>query len=318
MWLVTLSKTLPFTFVDHALRHGDSLVGLDFDQIRAFHWAPEKQVDFCEKVLRGEVAQAVELRQQILNQADHEDSASQADKRRLLEFSQQAIERVRLVADVCVGAFFAEAKDAAREKERLRRQRVVEEWLGGDEGKRPEIEDLARELHKKVMPFHWWLEFPEVFSGASKGGGAMDGVVGNPPFLGGRIISGTHGDTYADWLFLLHGHSKNADLSAHFFRRSARLIDDHGAFGLVATNTIAQGDTRAVGLKHLLDDGWILFDATSSMAWPGSAAVTVSLVHAASGTAAAASADYRLDARAAAAIDSRLRPKTRACGPEGT
>ncbi|WP_437986667.1 hypothetical protein [Sorangium sp. So ce117] len=40
LWLVTLSRTLPFTFVDHALRHGDSLVGLDFKQIEAFHWAP--------------------------------------------------------------------------------------------------------------------------------------------------------------------------------------------------------------------------------------------------------------------------------------
>ena len=44
LWLVTLSKTLPFTFLDHCLRHGDSLVGLDFDRIRNFHWErPEKQ-----------------------------------------------------------------------------------------------------------------------------------------------------------------------------------------------------------------------------------------------------------------------------------
>ena len=44
LWLVTLSKTLPFTFLDHALRHGDSLVGLDFDQIRNFNWKrPEKE-----------------------------------------------------------------------------------------------------------------------------------------------------------------------------------------------------------------------------------------------------------------------------------
>ncbi len=28
LWLVTLAREHPFTFLDHALRHGDSLVGL--------------------------------------------------------------------------------------------------------------------------------------------------------------------------------------------------------------------------------------------------------------------------------------------------
>ena len=38
LWLVTLAKDHPLTFVDHALRHGDSLVGLSRKQIEAFHW----------------------------------------------------------------------------------------------------------------------------------------------------------------------------------------------------------------------------------------------------------------------------------------
>jgi hypothetical protein len=33
LWLVTLSKHLPFTFVDHALKEGDSLVGLNMADI---------------------------------------------------------------------------------------------------------------------------------------------------------------------------------------------------------------------------------------------------------------------------------------------
>ena len=37
----------------------------------------------------------------------------------------------------------------------------------------------------------------------------------------------------------------NADLVAHFFRRAFDLTRHNGAFGLIATNTIAQGDTRA-------------------------------------------------------------------------
>ena len=38
LWLVTLAKDHPFTFLDHALRSGDSLVGFNRLQIGQFHW----------------------------------------------------------------------------------------------------------------------------------------------------------------------------------------------------------------------------------------------------------------------------------------
>jgi hypothetical protein len=38
LWLVTLAREHALTFVDHALRHGDSLVGLSRRQLEAFHW----------------------------------------------------------------------------------------------------------------------------------------------------------------------------------------------------------------------------------------------------------------------------------------
>ena len=40
LWLATLAKDHPFTFLDHALRCGDSLVGLSKPQIVGFHWKP--------------------------------------------------------------------------------------------------------------------------------------------------------------------------------------------------------------------------------------------------------------------------------------
>jgi len=49
LWLVTLAREHPLTFLDHALRHGDSLVGLSCKQIEAFHWdanAPRFQAGF--------------------------------------------------------------------------------------------------------------------------------------------------------------------------------------------------------------------------------------------------------------------------------
>jgi hypothetical protein len=42
---------------------------------------------------------------------------------------------------------------------------------------------------------------------------------------------------------------KNSDLVAHFFRRTWNIIRDNSGFGLIATNTIAEGDTRQGGLN---------------------------------------------------------------------
>ena len=38
LWLVTLAKDHPLTFLDHALRPGDALVGLSRRQLETFHW----------------------------------------------------------------------------------------------------------------------------------------------------------------------------------------------------------------------------------------------------------------------------------------
>ena len=38
LWLATLARDHEFTFLDHALKSGDSLVGLTQAQIAAMHW----------------------------------------------------------------------------------------------------------------------------------------------------------------------------------------------------------------------------------------------------------------------------------------
>jgi hypothetical protein len=73
--------------------------------------------------------------------------------------------------------------------------------------------------------------------------------------------------------------SRNADLVAHFFRRVFGILNSAGAFGLIATNTIAQGDTRAVGLTPILSQGGSIFRAIRRFRWPGQAAVVVSILH---------------------------------------
>ena len=71
----------------------------------------------------------------------------------------------------------------------------------------------------------------------------------------------------------------NADLVAHFYRRAFNLIRDGGTFGLIATNTIAQGDTRSTGLRWICEHEGEIYRATKRVKWPGDAAVIVSVLH---------------------------------------
>lgn len=336
LWLVTLSADLPFTFIDHSLRHGDSLVGLTLDQIRSFSWKEEKQIELFGKELNDALDQALEHRKGLVELADSDTPATQEERRRLLDHADSALKRARWIADACVGAFFSEEKDKARNTERLRRRDLIDAWLRGNRDLEPEVEELAREAREKLSPFHWMLEFPEVFyqerpdpldGGRVNGAAMMDAFVGNPPFLGGRRVSGEFGNSYSEWLEMVHESSKNADLSAQFFRRAANLLGSHGTIGLIATNTIGQGDTRESGLGRLVQQGLRIFSATRDMPWPGDAAVTVSVVHLAKGR--TSGTDSVLDGLGVPQINSRLdamaersNPQTlssnRSCSFQGT
>lgn len=288
LWLFTLARDLPFTFLDHSFRYGDSLVGLDLEQIKAFHWKPEKQLSFLGMEIRRALDEVVTIRQEIHELAGDATPEGQKLKAQRLFDANDATEKVRRVADTCVGAFFEEPKEKPRLLERQMREELVREWLAGDEKARRAVQDWADEIRLQHAPFHWWLEFPEVFyesrtdplaPNEAADAACMEAVVGNPPFLGGKRISGELGGSYSSWITQLHAVGKNVDLSAHFFRRAESILGSHGTMGLVATIAIGQGETRDGGLAQLLARGALIYDARSSLAWPGDAAVTVSVVH---------------------------------------
>lgn len=275
LWLVTLAREHPFTFLDHALREGDSLVGLTRQQIQSFHWAPEQQIPLIEGRLREAIQRAEALRLRIHAMGDSDDTE---EKKQLLRDADEALEDVRFVGNAVVDAFFGEDKDKAREARRYRHLDALGPWLSGQrERPRLELSGLEGEEGPVVKPFHWELEFPEVFQRQSPG---FDMFVGNPPFAGKNTITAGNRDSYLPWLQVLHeGSHGNADLVAHFFRRTFEKLRRGGTFGLIATNTVSQGDTRATGLQWICTHSGNIYEARKRMRWPGKAAVVVSVVH---------------------------------------
>lgn len=285
-----MARERPFSFLDHAIRAGDSLLGLTaFAQIESFHVWPERtagELPFAA-TLGPRIKEALELRRElesirVLNVRDAE------EKERLHRDATHALRAVELVADLVVGAALSSAiaKNSVLDlrlhsvKQRLvdaladqldedERDRLFEQlqaqadaWL--NEG-RPEGAPLRR-------PPHWPVAFPEVLDG-----GGFDAFVGNPPFLGGKRISGRAGDDFRGFISasLANGVKGSADLVTYFFLLAAKMSK---FTGFIATNTVAQGDTREVGLEQIVKRGAVIYRATRSRPWPGSAALSVAQV----------------------------------------
>ena len=240
LWLATLAKDHPLTFLAHALRHGDSLVGLTQKQIEALHWHPGKprfQEGFETMRVRERTAEIARLRQQI---RDADQDIPDRELRDLWDQTQTELDQVRLLGDLPLAAFFQGTRP--REREQLR-NRLADTVVNGTQDQHRDRLQQWRSAEPPLAPFHWETEFPEVFDRANPG---FDAIVGNPPFAGKNTTASANGPRYPDWLKQAHEESHgNADLVAHFFRRAFDLLRDGGAFGLIATNTIAQGDTRA-------------------------------------------------------------------------
>ena len=160
LWLVTLAKDHALTFVDHALRHGDSLVGLSRKQIEAFHWdpdAPRFQAGFETMRVREHVAKVAELRRRI-READ--ESVSDWELRDLWDEAQFELGKVRLFGDLVLAAFFEGEKPKEREAKRSEYASAV---VSGDAERYRSWLEEWRHAEQPLAPFHWEIEFPEVF-----------------------------------------------------------------------------------------------------------------------------------------------------------
>ncbi|WP_420464647.1 Eco57I restriction-modification methylase domain-containing protein [Panacagrimonas sp.] len=289
IWLVTLAKGRPFGFLDHNLRCGDSLLGIhELDQLTQLSMSPtgQGQLRLFGQNIEQAVREATELRSRLREMPirdihDVEVMAHlDADARRRLEVPES-------IADAFIGEVLASGGNSAGLENTLTSLTVqAGQVIDGDRDvlasmHRRSIAALSTDLPADKparLPFHWPLEFPEVF--ALKRGG-FDGMVGNPPFLGGQRITGVAGTAFRDWLVahIAERRRGSADLVAYFFLRAWSLLRDGGGFGLLAVNTIAEGDTRQVGLEAMVGAGAVIHAAYPNEPWPGKAAVVTSRVH---------------------------------------
>ena len=202
LWLVTMSRHRPFGYLDHALRAGDSLLGVtDVNQVIYFHLNPavgkklHGGIFNLSEEIRIALGKALDARGKI---RDHQtlDITDIQEMQLLGSRAAEYTEIARLVADAVVGATLAGgAVEDSRLAERYSRLGHI---LGANMSSSESLSEIVQaDLNDDLpsgesdrRPLHWPLEFPEAFSGDDPG---FDAIVGNPPFKGGQKITGDLG-----------------------------------------------------------------------------------------------------------------------------
>jgi len=288
IWLVTLAKGRPFGFLDHNLCSGDSLLGIHrLEQLTQLRMDTESgrqyQLRIVGQNVEAAVNEAIELRKRlrVMTIRDIKDVEAMA---RLDREARRKLESVELIADAMIGeALRCGGNSRALDTALDTLTTMAGDFLSGNERMGEQIARQAKTAlaidlpaGKPIRkPFHWALEFPEVFAM-----GGFAAMVGNPPFMGGQKITDNFGTSYREFLVtgIANSIRGSADLCAYFFLNNFSLVNADGTLGLIGTNTIAQGDTRVVGLQSITAFGANIFHVIENYQWTGKASVVVTIV----------------------------------------
>lgn len=194
LWLSTISRDKPLSFLDHRLKCGNSLIGATLSDLKQY---PQKQrgksgsqnnlPSFVSAIFIERLISKIEEIESI----EDERLEDVRRKERVFEEFRQLpeYEKTRAVADVYTSIHFGNKVDAIGKKSSKEvyydliysleypsnwQSKVGTKWF-----------HEAREIAGQKSFFHWELEFPEVFfeHGKVKEKAGFDVVLGNPPYV---------------------------------------------------------------------------------------------------------------------------------------
>jgi hypothetical protein len=181
LWLETVAVDQPLTFLDHHLRHGNSLIGARVSEIGALPGRQDAFKEVFDKELAAKLPAFLTHLAGIRRTASV-DLAQVKKKQAAFDAFTKAVQPFRLIADVWCAAATGEAVtenqyhtalDVVDKPVRFRKV-AEEDWFRAAVSK-------ARD---KLACFHWDLDFPEAFfdeTGPLARPG-FDAVIGNPPY----------------------------------------------------------------------------------------------------------------------------------------
>ena len=253
LWLETVANDRPLAFLDSQLRCGNSLIGARLsrlDRLPNGHALFSGRVD---KEFGQKKADLIDVLHK-LREVPSRDVASIKVKERLLRQYEARSAGFTLLANIWCDDFF-------REENRLS-DMEYEEWIRSLNHPKQlaQLRDRHAELlgeAEQELPFHWELEFPEMFFAvdAARGEG-FDAVIGNPPYdviaskEAGEDLEPLRRFLLAQPEFAPSFIGKN-NLYKLFVCKAADILKDDGLLGFIVPMALL-GDQNALGLRKLV------------------------------------------------------------------
>ena len=237
LWLHTVAKGEPLSFLDHHIRCGNSLIGAKIKNLsnlpelrRSRRNTSQSQTEIpMEFPFTDRVATAIG--HYLLIEETESRTADQIHaKEHQLDIVQQMLRFHKGVANLLTSVYFGNDVSRSTYHQALNALRSRDSDA---------LEDLlsyrrAQEVAKEKRFFHWEIEFPEVFRdkyGREKDNPGFDAVVGNPPYIRQEEL----GDR-KPFLETYQTYSSFADLYVYFIEQAHELVRKHGRFGMITSN----------------------------------------------------------------------------------
>ena len=237
LWLHTVAKGEPLSFLDHHIRCGNSLIGAKIENLSNLPELRRSRRNISQS--QTEIPMAFPFTDRVASAIGHyllieETESRTADqihqKEHQLDIVQQMLRFHKGVANLWTSFYFENDVSRAAYQQALNALRSQNTDA---------LEDLfsyrrAQEIAKEKRFFHWEIEFPEVFRdrhGRKKENPGFDAVIGNPPYIRQEAL----GDI-KPFLATYQTYSGIADLYVYFVEQAHQLMQEHGRFGMITSN----------------------------------------------------------------------------------
>ena len=192
LWLYTVARNRPLSFLDHHLRCGNSLIGAWIKDLGNLPIVTKKKTKTQQLQAAGQITTFEHIFKQKINillrsfeliEKLPSDTVQQIkEKDKIYEEFRNLVKRFQDVADVWTSVYFGNGVPYEN-YDNLQQKLPVSEEEWKELRNAPYI-SKALEIAGNKRFFHWELEFPEVFfeGHQPKDNPGFDTVIGNPPY----------------------------------------------------------------------------------------------------------------------------------------
>jgi len=259
LWLKTMAKSKPLSFLNHHLRVGNSLIGArvaDLDEIPKAKPRRGKAVDLSRAPVQLGLFQEAfnkklyDLLQNraLIAQFPTETLEDVHKKEKWERDFEHNMRRFRILADLWISTYFGNS--VAWDTYNTLVENLQSPEPNWEKLLQKESVQKATAMGEEKRFFHWELEFPEVFydeKGNRKPDAGFDAVIGNPPYVG------FHG--FADVKPVLHElfitTRGKFDIYIPFWERSLALLREGGVVSFICPSGFMKRE-HGIGLRELV------------------------------------------------------------------